>query len=218
MQGNFQPNLLPDTRCKQNVFQSLSQLTLTALFTKESLALWIVYVELRLQINTPKNPQPCLPISRRLVHMMDSEILLSSEPGKGSTFEFTLMLMPATPHEENTGGRGEDLQFPGVNVLVCEDNDLNAEIVQTILSDYKINVITAVNGLDATRKIRNLPRADSKTVPIVAMSANAFDEDKKRSLARGMNAHLSKPINVPMLEKILIKFIGKKGEETQKES
>lgn len=179
--------------------------------------------------------------------MMDSEILLSSEPGKGSTFEFTLMLMPAAPHEENTGGRGEDLQFPGVNVLVCEDNDLNAEIVQTILSDYKINVITAVNGqdgvekfaqsqegyfglvlmdimmpklngLDATRKIRNLPRADSKTVPIVAMSANAFDEDKKRSLARGMNAHLSKPINVPMLEKILIKFVGKKGEETQKES
>ena len=188
-----------------------------------------------------------LPISRRLVHMMDSEILLSSEPGKGSTFEFTLMLMPAAPHEENTGGRGEDLQFPGVNVLVCEDNDLNAEIVQTILSDYKINVITAVNGqdgvekfarsqegyfglvlmdimmpklngLDATRKIRNLPRADSKTVPIVAMSANAFDEDKKRSLARGMNAHLSKPINVPMLEKILIKFVSKKGEETQKES
>ena len=129
--------------------------------------------------------------------------------------------MPAAPHEENTGGRGEDLQFPGVNVLVCEDNDLNAEIVQTILSDYKINVITAVNGrdgvekfarsqegyfglvlmdimmpklngLDATRKIRILPRADSKTVPIVAMSANAFDEDKKRSLARGMNAHLSK--------------------------
>ena len=150
--------------------------------------------------------------------MMDSEILLSSEPGKGSTFEFTFMLMPAAPHEENTGGRGEDLQFPGVNVLVCEDNDLNAEIVQTILSDYKINVITAVNGLDATRKIRNLPRADSKTVPIVAMSANAFDEDKKRSLARGMNAHLSKPINVPMLEKILIKFVGKKGEEIQKES
>ena len=53
---------------------------------------------------------------------------------------------------------------------------------------------------------------------IVAMSANAFDEDKKRSLARGMNAHLSKPINVPMLENILIKFVGKKGEETQKES
>ena len=55
-------------------------------------------------------------------------------------------------------------------------------------------------------------------MPIVAMSANAFDEDKKRSLARGMNAHLSKSINVPMLEKILIKFVGKKGEEIQKES
>ena len=50
------------------------------------------------------------------------------------------------------------------------------------------------------------------------MSANAFDEDKKRSLSRGMNAHLSKKINVPMLEKILIKFVGKKGEEIQKES
>ncbi len=188
-----------------------------------------------------------LAISRRLVHMMDSEILLTSQPGKGSTFEFTLMLMPADPHGENNSGRDDDLQFPGVNVLICEDNDLNAEIVQTILSDYKINVITAVNGqdgvekfarsqegyfglvlmdimmpnlngLDATRKIRNLPRADSKTVPIVAMSANAFDEDKKRSLARGMNAHISKPINVPMLENILIKFVRKKGEKPQKES
>ena len=124
---------------------------------------------------------------------------------------------------------------------------MNAEIVSTLLGDYKINVITTVNGregvekfarspegyfslvlmdimmpklngLDATRKIRNLPRADSKTVPIVAMSANSFDEDEKRSLARGMNAHLSKPINVPMLENVLIKFVSKKGEETQKES
>lgn len=188
-----------------------------------------------------------LAISRRLIHMMDSEISLTSQPGKGSTFEFTLMLMPVSPHAENNDSRGENLRFPGVNVLVCEDNDLNAEIVSTLLGDYKINVITTVNGregvekfarspegyfslvlmdimmpklngLDATRKIRNLPRADSKTVPIVAMSANSFDEDEKRSLARGMNAHLSKPINVPMLENVLIKFVSKKGEETQKES
>lgn len=188
-----------------------------------------------------------LAISRRLIHMMDSEILLSSQPGKGSVFEFTLMLMPVSPHAENNDSRGVDLRFPGVNVLVCEDNDLNAEIVSTILGDYKINVITTVNGregvekfarspegyfslvlmdimmpklngLDATQKIRNLPRADSKTVPIVAMSANSFDEDEKRSLARGMNAHLSKPINVPMLENVLIKFVSKKGEEIQKEN
>ena len=60
---------------------------------------------------------------------------------------------------------------------------------------------------EAAREIRKLPRNDCKTLPIVAMSANAFDEDVKKSLASGMDAHLSKPINMEQLEKTLARFV-----------
>ena len=61
-----------------------------------------------------------------------------------------------------------------------------------------------MDGLEATRTIRNLDREDCKKIPIYAMSANAFDEDVKRSLASGMNGHLSKPVNLQVLEKTLL--------------
>ena len=65
-----------------------------------------------------------------------------------------------------------------------------------------------MDGLEATRTIRNLDREDCKKIPIYAMSANAFDEDVKRSLASGMNGHLSKPVNLQVLEKTLRKVLG----------
>ena len=65
-----------------------------------------------------------------------------------------------------------------------------------------------MNGLDAARHIRNLDRADSKTIPIYAMSANAFDEDIKRSLDSGMNGHLSKPIRLEKLRELFLKVFG----------
>ena len=65
-----------------------------------------------------------------------------------------------------------------------------------------------MDGLEATRTIRNLDRKDCKKIPIYAMSANAFDEDVKRSLASGMNGHLSKPVNLQVLEKTLQKVLG----------
>ena len=65
-----------------------------------------------------------------------------------------------------------------------------------------------MDGLEATRTIRNLDREDCKKIPIYAMSANAFDEDVKRSLASGMNGHLSKPVNLQVLEKTLQKVLG----------
>ena len=64
------------------------------------------------------------------------------------------------------------------------------------------------DGLEATREIRNLSKADSGTIPIVAMSANAFDEDVRRSLASGMNGHLSKPINIQKLKEMIMKVMG----------
>lgn len=67
-----------------------------------------------------------------------------------------------------------------------------------------------MNGLEAANAIRSLSRADSKTIPIVALSANAFDEDIKRSLASGMNAHLSKPIEPEKLREMLAKMLSVK--------
>ena len=110
-----------------------------------------------------------------------------------------------------------------MKVLLVEDNELNLEIAKTILEEQGINVITAENGqlavnifhncsigmfdailmdirmpvmdgLSAAKAIRNLPRADASTVPIIAMTADAYAEDIQKTAAAGMNAHLTKPI------------------------
>ena len=178
-----------------------------------------------------------LAISRRIVRMMDSDIKLESEPGKGSSFSFSVKFQPVSGEKTTVTSRPEEISFPGKRILVVEDNELNMEIICTILENYGIETEQAVNGkeavrrmeesvpgyydmifmdimmpemdgLEATRTIRNLDREDCKKIPIYAMSANAFDEDVKRSLASGMNGHLSKPVNLQVLEKTLQKVLG----------
>ena len=178
-----------------------------------------------------------LAISRRIVRMMDSDIKLESEPGKGSSFSFSVKLQPVSGEKTTVTSQPEEISFPGKRILVVEDNELNMEIICTILENYGIETEQAVNGkeavrrmeesvpgyydmifmdimmpemdgLEATRTIRNLDREDCKKIPIYAMSANAFDEDVKRSLASGMNGHLSKPVNLQVLEKTLQKVLG----------
>ena len=178
-----------------------------------------------------------LAISNRLVHMMGGSIELESQLGKGSTFYFTLRLPPAEEQaaEEFTQPH---IDLSGKRILVAEDNALNMDIVQFFLEDFGCIVTPAsdgkqaleqfrdspegyfdlilmdvmmpiMDGLEATNAIRTLPRADSRTIPIVALSANAFDEDVKRSLASGMNAHLSKPIESVKLADVLSKMLAK---------
>ena len=178
-----------------------------------------------------------LAISRRIVRMMDSDIKLESEPGKGSSFSFCVKLQPVSGEKTTVTSQPEEISFPGKRILVVEDNELNMEIICTILENYGIKTEQAVNGkeavrrmeesvpgyydmifmdimmpemdgLEATRTIRNLDREDCKKIPIYAMSANAFDEDVKRSLASGMNGHLSKPVNLQVLEKTLWEVLG----------
>ena len=178
-----------------------------------------------------------LAISRRIVRMMDSDIKLESEPGKGSSFSFSVKFQPVSGEKTTVTSQPEEISFPGKRILVVEDNELNMEIICTILENYGIETEQAVNGkeavrrmeesvpgyydmifmdimmpemdgLEATRTIRNLDRKDCKKIPIYAMSANAFDEDVKRSLASGMNGHLSKPVNLQVLEKTLQKVLG----------
>jgi CheY-like chemotaxis protein len=127
-------------------------------------------------------------------------------------------------------------ELAGKNILVVEDNELNAEIAEEILEDTGAIVTIAENGkialemfsdssesffdlilmdimmpemdgLEATRAIRSLAREDAKTIPIVAMTANAFEEDKRSALEAGMNAHLAKPINVKLLFHTLVTML-----------
>ena len=162
---------------------------------------------------------------------------LTSEAGKGSCFSFEVELRPVSAEISESEPDQESLCFEGKRILVVEDNELNMEIICTILENYGIKTEQAVNGkeavrrmeesvpgyydmifmdimmpemdgLEATRTIRNLDREDCKKIPIYAMSANAFDEDVKRSLASGMNGHLSKPVNLQVLEKTLQKVLG----------
>ena len=128
----------------------------------------------------------------------------------------------------------DNLRLDGVNLLLVEDNDLNMEIAEFILENAGADVTKAWNGkeavdcfmeaeegaydvilmdimmpimdgLEATRRIRSLERKDAKKIPIFAMTANAFSDDKERSLQAGMNEHVSKPIE----EKQLIRYIRK---------
>ena len=141
---------------------------------------------------------------------------------------------------ENKNNRHQQISLEGLCVLVAEDNDLNMEIVEYMLERNGIRVVCAkdgqevidlfekseenkfdfilmdimmpkINGLDATRKIRALKRLDAKTIPIIAMSANAFDEDKKKALNVGMDGYISKPIDMDKVGKQIIKILKNKA-------
>ena len=179
-----------------------------------------------------------LSISSRLVQMMGSNIQLESTPGEGSTFSFTIPLILGKAKEE--GKKTEDISFEGYRILVVEDNELNAEIAQCLLEERNFEVECApdgaqavervcssppgtydvilmdimmpvMDGLEATRVIRSMEREDCHTIPIIAMSANAFDDDLKKSVECGMNGHLSKPVEVDRLYQVLYEILFQNG-------
>lgn len=171
-----------------------------------------------------------LSISRRLVQLMGSNIHLDSVPGEGSTFSFSIWLEQG--REIKNEIQDTKVSFEGYHVLVVEDNEINAEIAQCLLEERGFQVdcvyngeqaverihttkpgtydiilmdilMPVMDGLDATRAIRSMDREDCHTIPIVAMSANAFDDDLKKSVECGMNGHLSKPVEVDKLYRML---------------
>ena len=179
-----------------------------------------------------------LSISSRLVQMMGSNIQLESVPGMGSTFSFTIPL--TLGEDEQTREEKEEIFFEGRRILVVEDNELNAEIAQYLLEERGFAVdcvydgsqaverirttqpgtydvilmdimMPVMDGLEATRTIRSMEREDCHTIPIIAMSANAFDEDLKKSVECGMNGHLSKPVEVDKLYETLNAIICKES-------
>ena len=165
---------------------------------------------------------------------------MESEPGKGSTFTVTLKHKIADEsyyvkkHIEEPGTGSEILE--GRNILLAEDNDLNAEIAEVILESAGLKIervedgiqcvnrimemptgtydmilmdiqMPKMNGYKATQAIRNLPDKDKACIPIIAMTANAFEEDKRDAIAAGMNGHIAKPIQVDKLLSILAEII-----------
>ena len=177
-----------------------------------------------------------LAISNRIVLMMGDRIRANSRLGHGSTFYFEIPLTIADAADKSPCADAEQVDFTGKRALVAEDNELNMEIIAYVLDDMGFTVDKTTNGqeavdafeqspvgrydivlmdvmmpvmdgLTAAHRIRSLGRTDAADVPIVATSANAFAEDVKRSLASGMNAHVSKPIDPEKLAKVLAKVM-----------
>ena len=167
-----------------------------------------------------------MPITKRLVEMMDGSIDLLSVQGQGTEFTVHLRLpLCGAPKQETPVA---DPAFAGMRLLVVEDNELNMEITTTVLEEAGFVVDQAVNGqaalekiataapgqyalvlmdiqmpvmdgYEATRRIRALPDPAKAQIPIVAMTANAFAEDRENALAAGMNEHIAKPFDIHTL-------------------
>lgn len=164
-----------------------------------------------------------LSIVKKLVEVMNGTIHFSSHQGQGTTFYVVLPFRIDTSEHSQPTSQPERMDLSGLKCLLVEDNELNMEIGEFLLTERGISVEKAWNGLQAverfrrsevhhydfllmdemmpmlsgtqaTRQIRSMPRPDAATVPIIAMSANAFADDVQRSLAAGINAHLPKPI------------------------
>lgn len=168
-----------------------------------------------------------LSIVKKLVDALGGTITCRSEKNVGTTFstQLTFKIDKEYHQSEESAGEFSTDCLSGVNVLLVEDNELNMEIAELILTDHGAKVTKAWNGqeavdtfsvsgvgfynvicmdimmpvldgMSASRTIRALDRPDARTIPIIAMSANAFPDDVKASLDAGMNAHLAKPLMI----------------------
>lgn len=179
-----------------------------------------------------------LSIVKKLVGIMDGEIQIRSEVGKGTEVIVDLPLEPAAPDGKSKKPVKEKQleNLKGRHILLVEDNEINTFVARRILESKEMIVdhaengkravelvaespegyfdaivmdirMPVMNGLEATIAIRQMNRGDAKRIPIIAMTANAYDEDMRQSLDAGMNAHLAKPIEPQVMLETLAKYI-----------
>ena len=176
-------------------------------------------------------------ISKKLVEEMGGTITFESEKGVGTTFVIRVpfQIDPDADKREEPKNVSEK-SIKGLHVLLAEDNELNMEIAEFVLQNEGAEVTKAwngqetvelfrkseagefdvilmdimmpiINGYEAAKRIRSLDREDAKKIPIIAMTANAFTEDRIRAKEAGMDEHIAKPIDVELLIKVIHKLV-----------
>ena len=175
-----------------------------------------------------------------LVKQMNGTIDVNSKPGEGTTFTVKLAFKTVDPAWKKKEIQEENRNITGMNILAVEDNQLNMEILQFLLEEAgaKVTAVSdgkqaveyfadaasgtydvilmdimmpVMDGLEASKKIRELPEGKGKDIPIIAMTANAFVEDKEKTKEAGMNAHLTKPVNREEIIRVLAAYWKNKG-------
>ena len=179
-----------------------------------------------------------MPISKKLIEKMGGTITFESAEGIGTTFVIRVPFkidLDADKREEQKDVSENSIK--GLHILLAEDNELNMEIAEFVLQNEGADVTKAwngqeavelfrnskpgefnvilmdimmpvMNGYEATKMIRSLDREDAKEIPIIAMTANAFTEDRIRAKEAGMNEHVAKPVDVELLVKVIHKLVG----------
>ncbi len=178
-----------------------------------------------------------MPITKKLVEKMGGTITFESEEGTGTTFVIRIPFKidsDADKREEQKDASEESIK--GLHILLAEDNELNMEIAEFMLQNEGAAVTKAwngqeaveifqksepgefdvilmdimmpvMNGYEATKMIRSLDREDAKVIPIIAMTANAFTEDRLRAKEVGMNEHIAKPVDVKLLVRVIHELV-----------
>ena len=180
-----------------------------------------------------------MPISKKLIEKMGGTITFESVEGVGTTFVIRVPFRIDTDRDSKVEtGEKTEVSIRGLHILLAEDNELNMEIAEFMLQNEGAEVTKAwdgqeavkifeksrsgefdvilmdimmpvMNGYEAAKMIRSLDREDAKTIPIIAMTANAFTEDRLRAKEAGMDEHVAKPVDVESLIKVIHRLVGR---------
>ena len=180
-------------------------------------------------------------ITKKLVDMMQGSIVVQSQKGLGTTVTIEMELQRVEDKQADISGQQERaFDFRGRHILLAEDNEINREIAKSILQQAGFSVeavedgqkalttyisrpehtydlilmdirMPVMDGLEAASRIRATGKSDAKTIPIIAMTANAFEEDREKSLSAGMNEHITKPVEPRRLYSCLQQYMGDKA-------